>query len=136
MKRFYILLFALFGPYVIGILYLANADASRLPTWVWRTIPIYFVAAIVVLGIWGRPRASSEAARPSAPTIARRRRVSRWAVVLYAIVLINAIMLIWREFVLFHVAAPALVIIVLMICIFSWMYSRSTPDKNGGPGRD
>jgi hypothetical protein len=132
MKKTLGLFVALFVPYVAGLVYLARTDPSGLPPWALRTIPIYFVTALVVLAIWGRPKVSSESTRASVPVTARRRRLSLSAILVYVIVLINAIVIIVRESVPLHIAAPAMAIIALMIWAYAWLHARSRSNGEDG----
>lgn len=132
MKKTFGLIVALFVPYVAGLVYLARRDPSSLPPWALRTIPIYFLTALVVLAIWGRPKVSSQSARAAVPVTARRRRLSLSAILLYVIVLINAIFIIVRESVPLHIAAPAIAVIALMIWAYAWLHARSRSNGDDG----
>lgn len=132
MRRFYTLFGVLFVPHVLGIVYIAHTDSSRLPPWAVRILPIYFLVALVVLAIWGRAKASPESVQPSGPVVAKRRRISRWGVAIYAIALINAIVLVASKAVPLEQAVPGLVVIVLMIGAYWWIGARSNLSRKDG----
>lgn len=136
MKRTLILFCALFVPYAVGLVYLARVGPNDLPAWIGRTPPIYFALALVVLAVWGRPKASAESARPPAPVSRKLRRMFLVAAIVYAIALIRVITFIVRESVPFHIAASVLVVAVLMLGAFAWLYARISRNRDDDTGRN
>jgi hypothetical protein len=136
MNRFFKMLMLFVIPYFAFVFYLAYLGQSKiaqLPAWIWWVALCYLIIGIVSAGFWRTGKRAGDS-RSSDTDVAFAGKALKGVLVVYILIVLNAIQVVTIGTVPRKFSVPVLVFVVA-IAIVLWRFSiakaRSSPEHKG-----